>query len=73
MPNSRTCPKCRATDILRIPIVRGRGGWNWIPLGPWGAWTAVGITRYLCGTCGYIEEWVDSAEDIAKVKKVYST
>jgi transposase-like protein len=72
MRNSKNCPKCGATDIVRIPISRG-GGYNWIFLGMWGAVNAVGVTRYLCASCGYIEEWIDSADDIAKVKKRYST
>jgi hypothetical protein len=73
MRNSKTCPKCRATDIVRVPISRWwRGGYNWIFIGMLGATNAVGVTQYLCASCGYIEEWVDSSDDIAKVKKVYS-
>jgi hypothetical protein len=34
----------------------------------WKAWNTVGVSRYLCGSCGYIEEWIDSADDIARVK-----
>jgi predicted RNA-binding Zn-ribbon protein involved in translation (DUF1610 family) len=73
MRNSKTCPKCRATDIIRIPITRRFGGTNWIFAGMLGGWTGVAVTRYLCASCGYIEEWVDSADGIAKIKKVYSS
>jgi hypothetical protein len=38
-----------------------------------GAWSAVGVTRYLCGSCGFIEEWIDAPDDIAKVKEKYSS
>jgi transposase-like protein len=71
MRNSKTCPKCKATDIVRIPMTRGKGGYNWIFLGMLGAWSGVGVTRYLCASCGYIEEWVDSADDRARIKATY--
>ncbi|WP_255420992.1 hypothetical protein [Atopobacter sp. AH10] len=32
--------------------------------------SAVNVSRYVCATCGYIEEWV-YLEDIAKIKKAY--
>jgi hypothetical protein len=73
MRNSKTCQKCGATDIVRIPIMRGRGGYNWIFLGVMGAVTGVAVTRYLCASCGFIEEWIDSADDIAKLKEKYSS
>jgi hypothetical protein len=25
----------------------------------------------VCGNCGYIESWIDSQDDVAKVKDVY--
>ena len=75
MRNSKTCPKCNAADIVRIPMSRRTGGYNWIFTGTfsWGARSVVGITRYLCGSCGYTEEWIDSAADIARVKERYSS
>jgi ribosomal protein S27AE len=73
MRNSKNCPKCKAATIIRIPADRMRGGHSWIFLGMLGGWNAVGVTRYLCGSCGYIEHWVDDPDDVAKVKKVYSS
>lgn len=32
----------------------------------------VSHTRYLCASCGFNEEWIDSPDDIAKVKKKYA-
>jgi hypothetical protein len=64
MKNSKKCPKCQSTDIVRIS-----DGWmNYIKTGMTFR-SAVKITRRLCASCGFIEEWIDSAEDIAKVKK----
>lgn len=73
MRNSKTCPKCRSTDIVRIPLTRTRGGYNWIFVGMIGAMSAVGVTRYLCASCGFIEEWIDQADDITKLKKKYAS
>ena len=35
--------------------------------------SAVKVTRYLCAACGFSEEWVNSADDIAKLKKKYGS
>jgi hypothetical protein len=39
-----------------------------------GAFTmiAMKVTRYLCGACGFSEEWIDETEDIAKIRKKYA-
>jgi ribosomal protein S27AE len=72
MRNSKACPKCKATDIVRIPGVVGNyGAGNNIFIGRI-LFSAVKVTRYLCGSCGFSEEWVDSADDIARVKKRYA-
>jgi len=71
MRNSQKCSKCQSTDIMRIPgDIRGEGGGNNIVVG-WTFYSAVRVTRYLCGTCGFSEEWIDAADDIAKLKKKY--
>ena len=49
MRNSRSCPKCRSTDIVRIPgDIRGHGQGNNIRVG-WTIFSAVKVTRYLWG------------------------
>jgi hypothetical protein len=46
-------------------------GGNNIPAGiTW--FNAVKVTRYLCGSCGFSEEWIDSPGDIARIKKKYA-
>ena len=71
MRNSRVCAKCQSTDILCIPgDTRAYGAGNNILVGAT-IFSAVEVTRYLCASCGFSEEWVDSAEDIAKLKKKY--
>ncbi|MHB1472137.1 MAG: hypothetical protein ACYDDU_21470 [Dermatophilaceae bacterium] len=55
---TRSCPKCRSTVILQIPGKSGAYGVGNIPVG-WGILSAVLVTRYLCSSCGFSEEWVD--------------
>ncbi len=71
MKNSRTCPKCQSTDIIRIPgEVRAFGAGNNVMVGAT-IFGAVKVTRYLCAACGFSEEWIDSAEDIGRIRKKY--
>ena len=73
MQKSGTCPKCQSKDIIRIPgEARPFGAGNNIAVGAT-IFSAVKVTRYLCASCGFSEEWVDSAEDRANIKKKFST
>jgi hypothetical protein len=73
MTNSNRCPKCKSNDIVRIPAdIRGYGAGNNITVG-WTIFNAVKVTRYLCATCGFSEEWIDSTADIAKLKAKYGS
>jgi predicted nucleic-acid-binding Zn-ribbon protein len=73
MRNSKTCPKCRSTDIVRIEgVIGGFGAGDNIMVGRT-IFSSIKVTRYLCGSCGFSEEWIDSADDIAKIKKKFAT
>lgn len=70
MKNTGKCPKCGRSDLIYVPgTSRAWGAGNNIMTGAT-IFSAVNVNRYVCATCGYIEEWVD-LEDIAKVKKAY--
>jgi ribosomal protein S27AE len=72
MRNAKPCPKCQSSDIVRIPgEIRGYGAGNNIPTGRIVLGSAVKVTRYLCGACGFSEEWIDDAKDIARLKTKY--
>jgi len=72
MRNTRSCPKCRSTDILRIPGKSGAYGvGNNISVGV-SIFSAVLVTRYLCASCGFSEEWVDNRADLEKVHAKYN-
>lgn len=71
MKNTKTCPKCNGTDIVKIKGSTGAYGvGNNIQVGLTN-FSAVLVNRYLCCNCGYSEEWIDK-EDLAKLKKKYS-
>ena len=63
MKNTRQCPKCGGTKILRVEGKAGAyASGNNIMVGAT-IFSAVGVHRYLCCKCGYSEEWIDT-EDI---------
>ena len=73
MKRHRSCPKCNSSDIIRIPgKVGAYGTGNNIMVGAT-IFGAVKVTRYLCGQCGFTEEWIDDPEDIRKLKEKFGT
>ena len=67
MKNTKSCPKCNSTDIVRIDGYAGAyGSGNNIMLGKT-IFSAVNVNRYVCCGCGFTEEWIDK-EDIQQVK-----
>ena len=72
MRKSKTCPKCQSADVIRIPgSVEGYGAGNNILLriNWWKSRGYVKVSRYVCGACGFSEEWIDAPEDIARLKE----
>lgn len=71
MKNKKQCEKCNSKNIIKIPGKSGAyGTGNNIPIGL-SVFGAVGVTRYLCPECGYLEEWIEKKEDVEKVIKEY--
>ncbi len=67
MKNSKSCPKCGGTDIIRIDGEAGAyGSGNNIMVGLT-IFSAVKVNRYVCCDCGFTEEWIDK-NDIEKLK-----
>ncbi len=65
MKNTHICPKCNSNDILRVEgIHEGYGAGNIIRISLLMKW--VGVNRYICCNCGFVEEWIDK-EDIEKL------
>ncbi len=66
MKDTKICPQCNFTDILRIPARTGSSSTE--TLISVGTFKTIKITRYVCATCGYTEEWIESLEDIEKLR-----
>ena len=66
MKNSKVCPKCQSTNIIRIDGYAGaNGAGNNVMIGM-SIFSAVKVNRYICCNCGFTEEWIDK-EDIEKI------
>ena len=58
MKHTHQCPKCGSLDIRRfVGEEQGYGVGNNIRMG---FFAQAIVTRYLCYSCGYSEEWVES-------------
>lgn len=68
MKNSQICPKCQGQDIMRIPRNSDSYGRNFVSTG---FISAVPVIRYICGHCGYTEEWIDTPADLKKLREQY--
>lgn len=66
MQNTKRCPKCQSTDIVRIDGSAGPYGTGNNVMVGMSIFSAVNVNRYICCTCGFTEEWIDR-EDIAKI------
>lgn len=70
MKNTNKCPKCGSSDIIKVPGYAGAyGSGNNIMVGMT-IKSAVPVDRYLCTSCGYSEEWVNT-DNIDKIKKKF--
>ena len=61
MKNKKICSKCGGNDIYFVGGDSGAYGvGNNIPLSSIGrAWNNIPVDRYVCGNCGFSEEWID--------------
>jgi hypothetical protein len=66
MKNTRACPKCRSTEIVRVPGPDVAGGFY---IGPGGL--GIPVTQFICVNCGYCERWVEAAFDLKALKREF--
>ena len=72
MKNSNSCSKCQSNDIAVIEGYTGAyGAGNNILTGAT-VFSGVKVTRFLCLNCGFSEEWVESKDDLEKIKRKYT-
>lgn len=68
MKNTKKCPKCSGINIVRIDGYTGAyGSGNNVMVGT-SIFSAVKVNRYICCSCGFTEEWIDT-EELEKVEK----
>lgn len=69
MKNTKRCPKCGSYEIYKVEAVVGHtyGAGNVIPTGLLGT---IKVNRYVCGTCGFCEEWIERNE-LATLKRKF--
>ena len=71
MKNFRLCTKCQSNDIVRIEGLSGAyGAGNNIPVGL-SFFSSIKVTRFLCLNCGFSEEWIESREDLERIRSKY--
>jgi len=59
MKDTKKCPKCRSIDIILVPEKREeRGAGNIIRVSRWNIFAAVKPVLHVCGSCGYMENWL---------------
>lgn len=59
------CGRCGSQDLLEIPVTPGDH--SHIVLGD-NRLRTVPVTKYVCTDCGCVEEWVNSREDLRRLK-----
>ena len=71
MKFTHACPKCSSVDIVKVPgRATGYGAGSVIQIGAT-MFNVAPVSRYVCCNCGFLEDWVDLPEDIARVQTKY--
>ena len=65
MHNHVNCGKCGSAALLAVPATPGQH--SHIVFGDRVLQT-VTVTTYVCTDCGFVEHWVNSKEDLLKLK-----
>jgi predicted nucleic-acid-binding Zn-ribbon protein len=74
MKNTGKCPKCGGTEIIEVPgsgLEGMNGNCSWIQIGAFRS--QVWLKRFVCGSCGFSEEWIDDKSDIEKLRNKYGS
>lgn len=71
MKNARRCPKCGCADIIRVPDNAHRYLANSICIARHGWVRRIPVTRFVCGSCGFAEDWVETTEGLKEVRRAF--
>ena len=70
MKNTGVCPKCGAKQVVRVPdnAMRYSSGKN-IYTSTVTLAGKIPVIRYVCCACGYVENWVEQAGQLAAIRR----
>lgn len=68
MSRQGKCAKCGGKELIRVPIMPGEG--PHIAVGD-RLMHPVPLRQIVCAACGYIETWVEGADDLANLRAEY--
>ena len=72
MKQTLRCPKCGSREIVRVPDHPGRhGSGNNIDTTTWTLLGKIPVIRYVCCGCGYVENWGESPEELAEIRRAF--
>jgi len=67
MKHTQICPKCDSSNVLKI---KGGSTWTGYQNFIMGSMTKIiPVTRYLCGNCGFSEEWIENPKGLEILNK----
>ena len=71
MRYSNTCPKCKSRTVVRIQDNGRYANGNNIYTTTRTLFGRIPVIRYVCCSCGYVEEWVETPEELEKIRKTF--
>lgn len=72
MKNTNKCPKCGSEHIARIPDNPSRhASGNNIYTTTVTLLGKIPVIRYVCCDCGYVENWVETEEELERIRNTF--
>lgn len=72
MKSTHCCPKCHSIDVVRVPDDKRRySSGNNIYTSTFTLIRKIPVIRYVCTSCGYTENWVESANELREIRKAF--
>lgn len=73
MKQRDTCPKCGGKEIARVPDNGRYANGNNIYTTRLTLLGRIPVIRYVCCACGFVEQWVEDAASLEKVRKNFGS
>lgn len=71
MKNTHICPKCGSHNIVRVPDDAHRYLANSICITKAVTVERIPVARFVCCGCGYVENWVETQRELAKIERTF--